>query len=717
MAYNNNERGRSPIKNNISFLLFFAIVSLLFAALGAQAQTPSPSPSSPITSDPLTWFGGYNVTSSIEMGVRGVSVGGNDNKFRSDFNYRPGVRLFDSSFFLENKDQKSRAIDSLLITSSGWNADPSGYTRISVERDGFYRFDSTIRQVVYFNNLNNYARGIHYADTRRNFGDFDLTLYPKSDKLKIRLGAGFNKTNGSGATSARAYSDEYAAPSKVDSGTIDFRGGVDTILLGFNTSFTYGYRRFKDNTTYLSGPNVGFNTASSSGEITSFSRSYPIKGATHFGLFNVHRTFARKLDFTGRIAYSLTDRDFGFLEIITGRNSCSGTNCNRNIVDLDRFDISGSSRRQQTRADLGLTYAVTDNFRISDTFTFDQFNINGGENYYNALYQRTSSGGAVTTQQRNDIIFRITHFRRFTNTIEGDYQFSDRFGIHLGYRYSKRQITVDGSSYSVRFDQAPSTTNPNVSLSDPDEEENQTHTIIAGFKAKPLKNWTIFGDLERGDADNAFTRLANYKFTNFRVRSRWSFKQLVLNVSALSKDNENPSTSTAPQGNVTGDFIANIKNRLFSASIDWTPTARYTFSGGYTFNRITSDTDIVINTGTLVRGRSEFYMRDHYAFFNLTAQPFRRVTFYAGYNYNQDLGQGDRIGVLPIVISSYPFKLRNAESRLAFRFTKNIEWNLGYQYISYSEAVQPLSTTGTPQNYHAHLPYTSVRIYFGGGDR
>jgi hypothetical protein len=206
MAYKYNERGRSPIKNNISFLLFFAALSLLFAALGAQAQspTPSPSPSNSISSDPLTWFGGYNVTSSIEMGVRGISVNGNDNKYRSDFNYRSGVRLFDSSFLLENKDQKSRAIDSLLVTSSGWNADPSGFTRISVERDGFYRFDSTIRQVVYFNNLNNHARNIHTADTRRNFGDFDLMLYPKSDKLRIRLGGGFNKTNGTGVISTRA---------------------------------------------------------------------------------------------------------------------------------------------------------------------------------------------------------------------------------------------------------------------------------------------------------------------------------------------------------------------------------------------------------------------------------------------------------------------------------------------------------------------------------
>jgi hypothetical protein len=297
------------------------------------------------------------------------------------------------------------------------------------------------------------------------------------------------------------------------------------------------------------------------------------------------------------------------------------------------------------------------------------------------------------------------------NTIEADYQVRNWLGFNVGYRYTRRQIDLFGFTQTL-----PPATTPTRTLDGPDEEENTTNTLIAGFKAKPMKNWTIFGDIEHGDADNAFTRLANYKVTNLRLRSRWSFNRVAFNLSLISKDNENPSVSTAPQGNVTGDFIANTKNRLFSAFVDWSPNARLSFSGGYTFQRLTSETDIVINTGTLVRGLSQYYMRDHYVFFDVTAQPVRRLTIYASYNHNEDLGQGSRVSVLPNLISSYPFRLFSAEGRVAWRITRNVEWNVGYQYIGYTEALQPLSN-GVPQDYHANLPYTSLRIYFGGGER
>jgi len=50
------------------------------------------------------------------------------------------------------------------------------------------------------------------------------------------------------------------------------------------------------------------------------------------------------------------------------------------------------------------------------------------------------------------------------------------------------------------------------------------------------------------------------------------------------------------------------------------------------------------------------------------------------------------------------------EARLAIKLTRHIDWNVGYQYFNYNEStlVGP-----RPENYHAHLPYTSLRIYFG----
>src|SRR6476659_381031 len=114
-----------------------------------------------------------------------------------------------------------------------------------------------------------------------------------------------------------------------------------------------------------------------------------------------------------------------------------------------------------------------------------------------------------------------------------------------------------------------------------------------------MKNWAIFADIEHGTSDNAFVRLANYNYTNFRIRSRWSFDHFNINASFISKDNENPSTSTAPTTAPTypaGELVANTTSRVFSGSFDWTPMSKLSFSTGYTYQHLPSDTNIVINT-------------------------------------------------------------------------------------------------------------------------
>jgi len=69
--------------------------------------------------------------------VRGVDVNGNDNKYRSDLNYKPGFRVFDSTFLINNKEGHSNFFDSALVTASGWGGDPSGVFRANIERTGF----------------------------------------------------------------------------------------------------------------------------------------------------------------------------------------------------------------------------------------------------------------------------------------------------------------------------------------------------------------------------------------------------------------------------------------------------------------------------------------------------------------------------------------------------------------------------------------------------
>jgi hypothetical protein len=722
----NIKKGVAVMKNKILFIAFIAVGSLFLTTLGLQAQSPSPSPSTSGSGEEVT-VGGYKVTANVELGVRGLEVNGYDSKYRSDFNYRPGFRIFDSSFLMETEKGKGRVFDSLLINSSGWNSDPTGFVRVNMEKLGAYRFDANVRRVHYFNQVSNFALGYKPADTKRNFGDFDLTVFPQSENLRLRFGASFYDAEGTMGFTVRTR-DVFPVTRNINSKSVDLRAGVDTKLAGFKLSLTGGVRQFEDETRYvITSPNLGF-VPTDINVINALDRAYPIKGDTKYGLFTFQRTFAERLDITGRFIYSITDRGFNLYEIFSGTGPISRTNPTPIFIDKNLFEAAGSINRPQSRGDFGVTYAVTNKFRISNTFSFDQFSYGGDSNATESLFSRLISNGTVRPPTvSNTLYYRADSFKRFVNTVEGDYQFSPRFGINVGYRYSHRKIEING----FNFTPASAINNPSrlcsVSTSDNprifcEEEENSTNTLLIGTRVKPRNNWSIFADLEYGEADNAFTRLTNYNFTNFRVRSNWNYKQFTFNLSGIVRNNENPSLTSAIRSGTgailipEGELVSNVKSRVFSAYVDWAPDPRWTFSGGYTYHHLTSETDIVVPLAALTPGFSQYFMRDNYAFIDVSAQPIKRVSVYASYRFNNDRGQGDKVSTAPqFIVSSYPFKLHMPEIRVAVRLTRNIDWNVGYQYYDYRENLlrsyfEPILPN---QNYNAHMPYTSLRIYFG----
>ena len=139
-------------------------------------------------------------------------------------------------------------------------------------------------------------------------------------------------------------------------------------------------------------------------------------------------------------------------------------------------------------------------------------------------------------------------------------------------------------------------------------------------------------------------------------------------------------------------------------------------STGYNYNWINSDSVInfFFNGINHPEGHSLYYGRNNFFFSDLTAQLMPRLSLFMSYRINKDNGQGNRIadpiGTPGTLISSYPMSFQSPEGRLSFRFNRYLDWNVGYQYYNYNESpiVGP-----RPQNYHAHLPYTSLRIYFG----
>lgn len=702
--------------NRLAWYLVGMMLVFVFAAT-ATAQQPSKPTPSPSTKDQRTnpsedptqanaQLGNIKVISSVEIGVRGLSVSGSDNKYRSDLNYSPGVRLFDSSFFLRSKEGSGEPFDEFLVNTSGWGGDPTGSTRISVEKSGIYRFDANIRRAKYFNALAsianplNRAVGQHTSDTRHQFADFDFTGLPENDKLKFYLGYSRDTRKGPGTTTMRFSGDEYEISSNSSARANNFRAGVDAQLLGFDLSLLQGVRYFEDDTNYsVTLINQGNNPPPNTSRIDRLFRETPTNGTHLFTRFSAHRLFAKKLDFTGRFIYLSGRSRYTFLEQVTGRFS------NGNLAVPETVTAGGEAKRPSAIGDIGLTLLATDNLRISNTFRFDNFRINGEEPLIDVLRQTTFAGAALPTITTTSFFVRSTNYRRFMNTIEADYQFSPNYSVHAGYRFTDRHIEL------FHLDRTTTLATRSETV------DNQTHATIFGLKARPVKAWTIYFDGEHGNADSVFTRLANNDFTNLRLRNRINASStLALNFSLITKDNSNPAdvitSPSVPFGTPPGALDVNVKSRHFTSSVDWTPNGKFSLSSGYTHLRLTSIAGILLPiSGQRRVGESQYFSRDNFFFVSAFVRPTSRVTLYGGYRINKDDGQGDRVSPSNVIlIDSYPMSFQSPEARITLRLNRVLDWNLGYTYYNYKDNFFPV------QSYHAHLPYTSLRINFGRGE-
>jgi hypothetical protein len=733
---------------NILRVLCGAMLGLSLASVAiAQKPTPTPNISTPTKSETRKPSptpaetgkdtGSYIIISSIEVGFRGIRVDGDQNKYRSDLNYKAGPRLFDSSFLMRSKNGKGKLFDTLLVTSSGWGADPYGNMRISAEKPKWYRFEGSYRRFKYLRFLNNidnpnwifspttFSRapnpvtGEHGLNTQTDFGDFDLTLLPKNEKIRFNVGYSPERYSGPAFTSYHIGGNEFMLLGNLKSRSNDFRVGADGKLGPIDFSFLQGFRRFRDDSFINLGPTIGVNVNPAVASFTSFNRQEPTRGSVNYTRLSLHSLLAKKLDLTGRITYSKATSDFTFMENMKGLNFAtrigSGATAQLgapNVLLLGQYTIPGNTKRPNWLGDIGATFLVTDKLRISNTFRVETFQIDGID-VFNDVFS-VQRGAVIDTRSFSNLsVNKSTLYRKYEDTVEADYQFNPRYAMHFGYRYGSRRIEEILSGFALN-------TNAPIALVPEDVvEQNHTQAFFGGFKARPVKNWTIYFDAEHGTADNVFTRIGNYNYTNVRAKSRYAPNRKVsFNLAVITKDNANPSEIA---GVSLTDFGVNLKSRTFTSSVDWTANSKVSFSTGYNYNWVNSDAVVdyfyQVPPAASVRhpiGHSLYFQRNNYFYLDMTARISPRVSLYTSYRINQDKGQGNRqadpTGTPGTLINSYPMSYQSPEGRLSIKINRYLDWNLGYQYYNYNESalVGP-----RPQNYHAHLPYTSLRVYLG----
>jgi len=727
-------------KLKISIHVIGLVLALIVTTglVAGQQSAPSPSPKKSDSGDtPVEageGAGDFMVVSSLEFGYRGLRVDGDLNKYQSDLNYKAGPRLFDSSFLLKSKDGHDGGLfETLLVTTTGWGADPQGNLRASVENPKWYRFDATYRRFKYFRFLNNFANpnwvfspanfsvppkqttGEHGYNTRIHLGDFDLTLLPKNERIRFNIGYSPERYSGPAFTSYHVGGNDFNLLSEVRTRANDFRVGADGRVGPINFSFLQGFRRFRDDSTIDSGVNPGINVNPTAANLTTFHRDEPARGSVNYTRLSLQTLLAQKLDITGRVIYSNAKQNYTSIENFTGRNwnpritgfPPSPPGATPNTLNLGQYILTGDTERPNWLGDLGLTFLATDKFRISDTFRVETFDINGAA-LFGDFFSLTRGTRTDTIAFSNRNADTGTEYRKIQNTIEGDYQFSPHYSVHLGYRYGHRRVQESLSGFALNSN-SPTPLTPET-----DTETNNTHSILGGFKARPQKEWTLYFDAEHGTADNVFTRIGNYDYTNVRFKSRYKpTSRVAFNLSVITKDNANPSEIA---GVSLEDFGVSIKSRIFTSSLDWTATSKFSLSTGYNYQWVNSKAiiDYFFNNVRHPLGNNLYIVRNNFFFIESVARIAPRATLFTAYRINKDNGQGNRVadptGNPGTLIASYPMSYQSPEARLAIKLHQRLDWNIGYQYYNYNEStiVGP-----RPQNYHAHLPYTSLRLYFG----
>jgi hypothetical protein len=623
--------------------------------------------------------------------------------------------------------------ETALVTTTGWGADPQGSLRASVENPEWYRFDAVYRRFKYFRFLNNFANpnwvfspanfsvppklttGEHGYDTRVSLGDFDLTLLPKNERIRFNIGYSPERYSGPAFTNYHVGGNEFNLLSEVRTRANDWRFGADGRVGPINFSFQQGFRRFRDDTTIDSGVNPGINVNPAAANLTGFHRNEPARGSVNYTRLSLQTLVAKRLDITGRVIYSKSKQNYSFAENFTGRNwnpritgfPPSPPGATPNTLNLGQYVLTGDSERPQWLGDIGLTWLATDKLRISNTFRVEDYSIDGAA-LFSDFFSLTRGTRTDTIGFSNFNVDTRTEYRKYQNTIEGDYQFNKDYSVHLGYRYGHRRIAEAISGFNLGANQ------PTALTPTDDEETNTTHAILGGFKARPISAWTIYFDAEHGTADNVFTRIGNYDYTNIRLKSRYKPTSRVgFNLAVITKDNANPSEIA---GVSLEDFGVSVKSRIFTSSLDWIATSRFSINAGYNYHWINSKAivDYFFNSVRHPLGNNLYIVRNNFFFVETTTRLAPRATLYAAYRINKDNGQGNRVadptGNPGTLIASYPMSFQSPEARLAIKLHQRLDWNIGYSYYNYNEStiVGP-----RPQNYHAHLPYTSLRIYFG----
>ncbi len=457
---------------------------------------------------------GYAVENAIEFGGRYASVSGNSDMYGTLENLKSGPRLLDQSLSMRSLDHHGVFFDQLWLTSFGYGGDPQAGSRLRIYKDKLYDFNAVYRHDQnYFNDnylLNPYNtpggpivwnQAIHQMNTRRDMGDFHLTLLPQSP-IRIRLGYSRNNNHGFSLSSYHGGTD-ISLNQDVQSRQDQYQVGIDVKVMPRTIlSYDQYYDHNKTDTTYADNPigNFVLNTGTTLAPVytpvdlgaiynTYYGQPcanfptpiYSVVGGANVVnspacnmYFGYHRSgptranfpterlslisdYWKRLNIAATGSYTSAENKTNYLETADGFESRTGT---RGYL----FTGPGKVRQVSANADLGVTFHLNDAWSISNQLKYTNWRIPGTWNMTDAncgpvgasnilspigtlgnplcgalgsTNVTSASAGAGSALTLNNWS-RLYSEKRIADTTLVAFEPTRLFAAHAGFRYARR---------------------------------------------------------------------------------------------------------------------------------------------------------------------------------------------------------------------------------------------------------------------------------------
>ena len=663
---------------------FFWILTVAAALSAQQVVAPTPEPAGPPEG---VDSGDYNITNSFETGYRFAEIGGDLGKYRSDVNYRNGIRLLGSSLSIDSKDGHGLWFDQILLNTQGLGNDPYQSANFRIQKNGLYRYDMLWRLDEFYNPGLAISAGLHQMDTRRRMQDHDLTLLPQS-RIKFRAGYSRNTQDGPALSSVQEFDptgNAYPVFTNVRREWNEYRLGADVELSGFKFTVLRRWDFFKDDSPYNGTP-----AFSSAGLLNTFSRSEPYHGSNPGwlgDLVSTHKHWA----LNARMTYTGGRRDFALDESASGVGLTGGIlgTISRQIL------VSGNADRPGVAGDFNISLFPTDRLTLVNNTSAHNARTVGDSNYaeFNTL---TGNNASVN--------FRYLGVRTVANATDANYRLTKWLSLYGGYHYSDRLITtIEGFAL------------PGDPLQDfPYERNNQLHAGIIGVRLRPVKPLTFNLEGEVGRDNLPLTPISDRNYHSLGGRIDYRTRRLRLSTAYRQVYNVNDPVALS---------VYASHSRTYSADASWSPRDWFSLDASYMKMHLDTVSGLVffasVPNPRLQQTPTIYLSNIHSANLGVRFALATRADLYLGYSITRDTGDGratagaagvtDPVQSLLSGVETFPLSFQSPLARFSMKIAPKIRWNLGYQFYNYHEDFGVMSLV---QNYHAHTGYTSLSFSF-----